>query len=147
MIWSSREQYRKSHILCKLIITLTKILLEKAEYPCTIIENEQKISKMCNLRINFKSSIFPRNTALSTEKKQLKWMLVVVSEQQDQESGGGEGTLVIVKFVIQIDIFNFLLFPVACIHYSGDYSHHCFYRIKRKVKKIWYVCQVGLDSK
>lgn len=38
---------------------------------------------MCNLRINFKSSIFPRNTALSTEKKQLKWMLVVVSEQQD----------------------------------------------------------------
>lgn len=60
---------------------------------------------------------------------------------------GGEGTLVIVKFVIQIDIFNFLLFPVACIHYSGDYSHHCFYRIKRKVKKIWYVCQVGLDSK
>lgn len=40
MFGASREQCLNSHIMYKLINNLTKILLETAEYPSTVMENE-----------------------------------------------------------------------------------------------------------
>lgn len=52
MFVSRRDKSVNSYIIYKPINNLTKLLLETVEYLSTIMDNEQKIFKMYNLRNN-----------------------------------------------------------------------------------------------